>query len=484
MNGVILMEFKSRLSSKFSLPDSDGLDLCRVLGLAISNVSMYGMEHSVTASSVAAAYDELVAKVDSYGEIDFVLEGAGIIINGCMVDVERTTGQLFVTQLNKIGVHDFAFTAPLNRLDFNRFISIIAASPGIGFLVDGFEAAVGKADLECVRVRNVSYARVDKDADLAKMNFGDAGCGCGDDGRGGGVGEAGAGASACGIKSYDLGGAGGGAKVFDLDMELGAGDVGVVGDVGGGGGASGVVDSAVLVDARSYIEKMRSVECVQRRLMNMVRSAGSAEARQNLKDQLFGAGFTDGDWLELLSGCRLTSAEYAADSAAGDMICRMKRKVEEWGAEEFSDANGKCSCAVSDVLDSIALDASRIASRVEGDISTLAGKVDADRETIAMVEHDARTSGIGLNLSRDELLDSLAEINQELMQALTVVSSVTDVLVSEKMGAMTGAQHDVLRVAAEGVGRIQKLISYLNILSGFPETLSPDRNLLDEAYGV
>jgi signal transduction histidine kinase len=138
---------------------------------------------------------------------------------------------------------------------------------------------------------------------------------------------------------------------------------------------------------------------------------------------------------------------------------------------------------MSSILDAIGSEVSRMMSQTGGQISRLADKVDADREVIAQVEQDARESGIGLNLSREELLESLAEINQELAQSLTVVSSVTDILCSEKIGSLTPAQKDVLEVASSGVAKINKLVSYLGNISGVPEQLTPDRALLDEAYG-
>ena len=455
------MALKNQSALNFALSDSAGVELCRVLGLAISNISMYGMDHSVTATSVASAYDELVAKVDSYGEIEFVLEDNGLIINGRVVETERTTGQLLVAQLSRLGVHDFTFSSPLNRQEFNKFVSIVSAPPGSEILSGGFESAISKAKLKCIQVKNVAYARVEKDADLSKMNFNDNGSGS---------------------RSYDLDTtSGGGAKVFDLDMDL---DMGL-----SELGFEEVVpvtapDNSMLADARSYLEKKKSADDLQQRLIMQVKAAGtSPEERRVLKNKLLGAGFAEDDWSDLLVKSNVEIHDSGYNVKAVEALHRIRQEVETLAAHGDAIVAGKSSAAMSSILDSIGQEVARIASEAKGHITTLAGKVDADRETIARVERDARASGIGLNLSRDELLESLAEINQELAQSLTVVSSVTDILVGEKMGAVTDAQRDILNVAAQGVEKIQKLVSYLNNLSGFPEQLSPDRNLLDEAYG-
>jgi len=151
-------------AGRFALPEQEGLGLCRTLGLAISNISMYGMEHSVAATSVTQAFDALVSKTDLYGEIEFVLGDAGLMVNGSVVVTERSTGQLLVDQITKLGVHDFVFVPPINRAEFTQFVLILAASPGSTAVADGFEEAIAKAELKSVRVANVSYARVDKNA--------------------------------------------------------------------------------------------------------------------------------------------------------------------------------------------------------------------------------------------------------------------------------------------------------------------------------
>jgi hypothetical protein len=334
----------------------------------------------------------------------------------------------------------------------------------------GFEIAISEANLKSIQVKNVAYARVEKDADLSKMNF--------DDNSGGSGGG-----------SYNLDTtSGGGSKVFDLDMDL---DVGLselgfeeVMPAAAPAYSMPASDKSMLIDAKSYLEQKRSAEDLHQKLIMQVRACGaSPDGRRELKDKLLSAGFSEEEWSDLLvkSGADIQESGY--NVKAVEALRRIREAVETLAAHGNAVVSGKSSAAMSSILDSIGQEVARIASEAKGHITTLAGKVDADRKTIAQVERDARASGIGLNLSRDELLASLAEINQELAQSLTVVSSVTDILAGEKMGAVTDAQRDVLSVAAQGVERIQKLVSYLNNLSGFPEQLSPDRALLDEAYG-
>ena len=115
-------------------------------------------------------------------------------------------------------------------------------------------------------------------------------------------------------------------------------------------------------------------------------------------------------------------------------------------------------------------------------ISKLAGQVEADRQTIASIESAARRRGIGFNLTRKELLEHYAEINQEMLQPVTVSSGALDLLLSGKGGPMSDSQKELIKLAFEGMGRVNQLIEYMNRISGLPETLTPDSGLIRDSY--
>jgi signal transduction histidine kinase len=106
--------------------------------------------------------------------------------------------------------------------------------------------------------------------------------------------------------------------------------------------------------------------------------------------------------------------------------------------------------------------------------------VDADRDAVAALEQEARDRGVGLQLSREELLKSLAEINQELVQPLTVSSALLQMLKAGTAGTLSDAQRELVQTASEGMDRLERLIAYLQRISGFPVDISPDAGLLSE----
>ncbi len=115
-------------------------------------------------------------------------------------------------------------------------------------------------------------------------------------------------------------------------------------------------------------------------------------------------------------------------------------------------------------------------------IAKLAGQVNADRQTIASIESAARRHGIGFNLTRKELLDHYAEINQEMIQPITVSTGALDLLLSGKGGEMTTAQTELIKLAFDGMRRVNQLIEFTNRISGLPDSYTPDKDLIHNSY--
>ena len=126
------------------------------------------------------------------------------------------------------------------------------------------------------------------------------------------------------------------------------------------------------------------------------------------------------------------------------------------------------------------VEASSSATKIR--ISKLAGQVEADRQTIASIESAARRRGIGFNLTRKELLEHYAEINQEMLQPVTVSSGALDLLLSGKSGPMSESQKELIKLAFEGMGRVNQLIAYTNRISGLPASLQPDAEVIRDSY--
>lgn len=85
-------------------------------------------------------------------------------------------------------------------------------------------------------------------------------------------------------------------------------------------------------------------------------------------------------------------------------------------------------------------------------------------------------------LSRLELLEILAEIAQEIMQPLTIITGTASMIRSLKTGPLTEIQGELLSMISESADRLIVLANHLMHIAGSPEARTPDRNILNAAY--
>ncbi len=118
----------------------------------------------------------------------------------------------------------------------------------------------------------------------------------------------------------------------------------------------------------------------------------------------------------------------------------------------------------------------------ERHITHLACQVDEDSQTIASIESAARRRGIGLKLTRGELIQQYAELNQEIVQPLTVSTGVLGMLSSGHAGRLTASQQNLLKLAEDSVQRVNQLVAYMNRISGLPDSFTPNSGLIADTY--
>ena len=165
-------------------------------------------------------------------------------------------------------------------------------------------------------------------------------------------------------------------------------------------------------------------------------------------------------------------------TAMAELLREAAALLEQEGASESEDRQQHLMGAFDQIRDML----TAITADSENQIKTFAGQVRADRKTIADIESAARRRGIGLLLTRGELMAHHAEINQEILQPLTVSTGVIDLLNSGRAGDLTSSQRELLKMAGEAIERVNHLITHLKDISGMPESLVPDEAILKEAY--
>ena len=78
--------------------------------------------------------------------------------------------------------------------------------------------------------------------------------------------------------------------------------------------------------------------------------------------------------------------------------------------------------------------------------------------------------------------DRYAEINQEMLQPMTAAIGSLEMLQSDKGDKTTAAQSELIRLAHESMQRVNQLLKYMNKISGLPETLTPDADVIKGTY--
>jgi hypothetical protein len=181
------------------------------------------------------------------------------------------------------------------------------------------------------------------------------------------------------------------------------------------------------------------------------------------------------------SQARIRASAEARKQRAAALAAMLRSAAEslEKGADQDVSLSNQ---SVSGVLDQIRDALSDMSVGSHRDISTLAREVEEDSKTIDSIESAARRRGVGLILTRGELVQRYAELNQEIAQPLTVSTGVIGLLSSGKVGDLSESQRDLLKLAAESVERVNQLVSYMNRISGLPDTYTPDKTIIADSY--
>jgi len=81
-------------------------------------------------------------------------------------------------------------------------------------------------------------------------------------------------------------------------------------------------------------------------------------------------------------------------------------------------------------------------------------------------------------MSRAKLLETLAEIVQEICQPLSVIHCSVSMMMSGSLGAVNAAQSEMLTMADQSSDKIRKLVNSIMRIAGVPTSLTPDHEML------
>jgi hypothetical protein len=232
-----------------------------------------------------------------------------------------------------------------------------------------------------------------------------------------------------------------------------------------------------------YARSRRDAEASTAKLKGLIERVGDDPQQvEELRGRLAEQGVGEQDWQELVLH-RGPETGAAADAGPGPgggggagEIRRLTSLLSQLAETVQGARKAGQPAAPAPAVGELAAEASR-------EVAALAENTERKIEVLrTMLAGTAPADGAPLpRLTRQEILEVLAEIAQELAQPLTVVNATLGMML-EHAGPENAVQTDLLRMAEESGARMGHLVNCLIRIAGTPTTLRPDKRILGALY--
>ena len=392
--------------------------ILHALGVAVQQAVMYGPTHNVSRLAAREAAVVLEASLGPDGSLEIAVapQGGGALVNGELVSTPDSAGQAFLARMEAHGAHELRFASGIESEDMNTFLGVLSVRPQEVAAQGGLKAALERAlPSGAVRMSEAQWRKVGED-------------------------EAG-GSAAPARPALPKGGA------LDLSSLYG-------GRAAGGGAAA----------ARPKPSPGRAAPSGEGGTLDLTAALAEAEPR-------FGASRREKD-----AAAAEGAARREADKrAVSEMLRRTADLLDRAGRPPDAEIKREVLETIERTLHLVEENSAETSRR----IGELAHQIEEDRATVESIEAASRRRGMGPQLTRAELLERLAELNQQFVQPLTVSTGAIDLVRKGKGGDLTDEQRSLLHLAAESLDRMQKLADRITCIAGLPEGFTPDPDIVD-----
>jgi hypothetical protein len=129
-------------------PDPSGFDqLARLGGLALSHISVYGLDHEVTRTVTRDLHSELAKALATHGPLALDARRDELCINGAVVALENPLVRSFARHLSGLGITHFVLQPGLSPDELERLLRVLDTNPVALRQSGGFARAVEVAQL-------------------------------------------------------------------------------------------------------------------------------------------------------------------------------------------------------------------------------------------------------------------------------------------------------------------------------------------------
>lgn len=227
--------------------------------------------------------------------------------------------------------------------------------------------------------------------------------------------------------------------------------------------------------AGKYMKNKRAVDKVGLKLTRMIERASDDPAQlEELREHLVEEGLTPEGWQELTIRSKTREPEADMGGSGGSEGINEIKVLTLLLARIGETINPPAGTAEPSVPEVHAL-----IMETESHLGTLTTLTE---QKITKLKQNLEADDASALLSRKELMKMLAEIAQEISQPLTVVMGTIDMVRSLRTGPLTAIQGELLSMVSESSARMAHLVDCLVRLSGNPDTLHPDPDILESVY--
>jgi signal transduction histidine kinase len=232
-----------------------------------------------------------------------------------------------------------------------------------------------------------------------------------------------------------------------------------------------------------YVRKRKALEDTEKRVLKYMKSHEDSSLSEELEERLVDAGLTPEGWRELVVKSE-TEKQAGSGKGPGEgggpgtdpvSVGVLAMLLSELDEMMQSVANPR---ALSSKLSEIGQKAQEVASVAEQRIEDF-GKVLQQEDEVLIGLDEAQQAQV--KMSRQSMVELLAEIVQELCQSLSAINCAVGMTLAGHIGDINEDQRQVLNVAATCGHRLDELLDRIIEIVGLPKGLQPDK---EKVYGA
>lgn len=210
--------------------------------------------------------------------------------------------------------------------------------------------------------------------------------------------------------------------------------------------------------AQQYIDHQRGVEEQKYRLHEFIRARGEQTADRIIQE----TDFPTMEWKKIV-----VESSHASPASQPPILEGMNTLAMVFEKlETLMKSSDVCGEQMRNLV-------GQAHENIDGSLSTTKKKLSSLSRQIQ--EEDTGTiGGQGREMSRKELLSSISEVAQELMQPLTAINASLEMMVGGYVGSVTAEQRDMLGLAANSTEHLKYLMKELIKIVGCPTNKGVD----------